>query len=193
MVAFAAVTLFASGPFWGGVVAEALSGRWDWAIWTMPSLWMIGVLVSTYRNNRSWPDAAVWMQFALAVLSAYYFALLFTLDYRMVLLGGKISLAASLVLAIATAWQLAKNGLRFNLKVLFVGITWSALAFAAAMRWGQVGFSVFAFASTMFLLAWLEFRRSPVRHRTWTKLIVGGAYLIIIAITAVLTAKELLS
>jgi len=79
---------------------------WIGEIWFLiPTAVLIGLLLVTYLNCRTWFAAALWMQLALAVLSTAWFifvAFLFTDDLHY---GGKISIGTSGVLILATAWE----------------------------------------------------------------------------------------
>ena len=74
-----------------------------WAISVLvPSTIVLITLVASYLNCRTWFSAAMWVQLTLAALSIVWFAVLRFLFGFEFLVGGTLSLAASVVLAIAT-------------------------------------------------------------------------------------------
>jgi hypothetical protein len=81
-------------------------GAWLEELWFLiPTAVLIGLLLVTYLNCRTWFAAALWVQLALALLSTAWFifvAYMFTDD---LLYGGKISIGCSGVLVLATAWE----------------------------------------------------------------------------------------
>jgi len=76
-----------------------------WAISVLvPSTIVLITLVASYLNCRTWFSAVMWVQSTLAVLSIVWFAMLRFLFGFEFLVGGTLSLVASIVLAIATVW-----------------------------------------------------------------------------------------
>lgn len=79
---------------------------WMEQIWVLgPTTLLLATLFLTYRNCHTWFSAAMWVQLMLSVVALAWFIFVVCVVRDDLLIGGKLSIAASAVLLAGTAWE----------------------------------------------------------------------------------------
>lgn len=190
---YAAIVALMSVPFWMLTLAELWSKPLEGSLlqfsaesaWTMPSIWLSAVTMSTYRQTHSWSSAALWLQLWLAAFATYWFSLFLLANFDETLVGGKVAFLASGALAIGTICQFGITSAdnrrpQFALRTLLLTMTAAAVGTAGWLRWGLLGMSINAFICTLFFLGWLELRSCSGHGRnSSTRLAFGATFILI--------------